>query len=371
MNLKQAAHRLDVHYQTAYRWVRDGELAAVKIGNRYEISEAAIEQFSSRRASLASVPVGRSDVVVETALFGDDPLHELRVLASQSRVTAQPCFDAGTVLAGSRVGDVAVLRVLDDAGEQLVPVSSFAVAPEIRASVIGAVAAAGAFGRDTPHWSAAEQSGDVHVVHHMPRDRMRDLFGEQGRFVGRGVPVLAAAVAPMFIDGAYAGGLLAVKSGSYAPFSEAETALLRDAAVLCGQAHKRATAFRQAWRSNTGLNERVAAGFAGGGTTSCIDRNGGGLLDEDRAQAVAGPDGSILVSNSRFDDVVAAMGSPTPGAAAFGGFWQASQVRDVVHGVAAQVDIDPLGRAGPRAIVSAVRGPDAELHFLVVDVVAS
>ena len=33
MNLKEAARRLGVHYQTAYRWVRSGELVAVRIGS--------------------------------------------------------------------------------------------------------------------------------------------------------------------------------------------------------------------------------------------------------------------------------------------------------------------------------------------------
>jgi len=48
MNLKAAAHELGVHYQTAYKWVRSGALTAVRIGGRYEISEAAIQQFEEQ-----------------------------------------------------------------------------------------------------------------------------------------------------------------------------------------------------------------------------------------------------------------------------------------------------------------------------------
>ena len=48
MNLKTAARRIGVHYQTAYRWVRSGELVAVKVGAGYEISEAALERFQAR-----------------------------------------------------------------------------------------------------------------------------------------------------------------------------------------------------------------------------------------------------------------------------------------------------------------------------------
>ena len=49
MNLKTAARRLGVHYQTVYRWVRSGQLVAVKVGAGYEISDAALERFEAQR----------------------------------------------------------------------------------------------------------------------------------------------------------------------------------------------------------------------------------------------------------------------------------------------------------------------------------
>ena len=104
MNLKQAAQRLAVHYQTVYRWVRDGELSAVKVGNRYEVSDAAIDQFLSRRASLSNVPIEQPQIEVRPTAAEIDELGELRILARQTRTTAQPCFDAATALAGSRSG---------------------------------------------------------------------------------------------------------------------------------------------------------------------------------------------------------------------------------------------------------------------------
>ena len=56
MNLKTAARRLGVHYQTAYRWVRSGQLLAVKVGSGYEISEWALERFEAQRAATERVP---------------------------------------------------------------------------------------------------------------------------------------------------------------------------------------------------------------------------------------------------------------------------------------------------------------------------
>src|SRR3954454_13821025 len=52
MNLKQAARRLGVHYQTAYRWVRAGRLAAVRVGNGYDVSEHAIEQLLAENEAM-------------------------------------------------------------------------------------------------------------------------------------------------------------------------------------------------------------------------------------------------------------------------------------------------------------------------------
>lgn len=54
MNLKEAARHLNVHYQTAYKWVRAGELRAIRVGGRYEISEGAIAQFVATRRSVSS-----------------------------------------------------------------------------------------------------------------------------------------------------------------------------------------------------------------------------------------------------------------------------------------------------------------------------
>jgi excisionase family DNA binding protein len=56
VNLKTAALRLGVHYQTAYRWVRSGQLVAVKVGAGYEISEAAVARHRAQRAATERMP---------------------------------------------------------------------------------------------------------------------------------------------------------------------------------------------------------------------------------------------------------------------------------------------------------------------------
>lgn len=56
MDLKGAAQRLGVHYQTAYRWVREGALPASKIGTTYHISDVELERFARRRSEPAPPP---------------------------------------------------------------------------------------------------------------------------------------------------------------------------------------------------------------------------------------------------------------------------------------------------------------------------
>ncbi|CAA9224681.1 MAG: hypothetical protein AVDCRST_MAG50-767 [uncultured Acidimicrobiales bacterium] len=49
MDLPTAAERLGVHYQTAYRWVRDGRLPAVKRGAGYDVEEEAVRRLDEAR----------------------------------------------------------------------------------------------------------------------------------------------------------------------------------------------------------------------------------------------------------------------------------------------------------------------------------
>lgn len=49
LTLHQAAERLNVHYMTAYRWVRKGELPAYKTGGRLRVRLADVERFLAER----------------------------------------------------------------------------------------------------------------------------------------------------------------------------------------------------------------------------------------------------------------------------------------------------------------------------------
>ena len=49
VELADAAAHLGVHYQTAYRWVREGRLPAVRVRGRYRLSVADLDAFAASR----------------------------------------------------------------------------------------------------------------------------------------------------------------------------------------------------------------------------------------------------------------------------------------------------------------------------------
>lgn len=61
IELAEAADRLGVHYQTAYRWVREGRLPAVRVRGRYRLEVADVDALAEARATPAPLvaPTGR------------------------------------------------------------------------------------------------------------------------------------------------------------------------------------------------------------------------------------------------------------------------------------------------------------------------
>lgn len=56
MDLRTAADKLGVHYQTAYRWVRDGSLPAVKVGSSYEVRGDDVQALALARSQPVPPP---------------------------------------------------------------------------------------------------------------------------------------------------------------------------------------------------------------------------------------------------------------------------------------------------------------------------
>lgn len=72
MDLKHAAEYLGVHYQTAYRWLRDGSLLAYKVNTSYQVDEEELKRFLSQRSRPTPPPLSahvRDWGVYEAKLF--------------------------------------------------------------------------------------------------------------------------------------------------------------------------------------------------------------------------------------------------------------------------------------------------------------
>jgi len=76
VDLQSAADHLEVHYQTAYRWVRNGSLRAVKVGSSYDIADDEVERFAAERARPTPPP---QTTVVRSWPVQQDRLHKLLI----------------------------------------------------------------------------------------------------------------------------------------------------------------------------------------------------------------------------------------------------------------------------------------------------
>lgn len=131
LDLTEAARVLGVHYQTAYRWVRDGSLRARKVGKSYRVERRDLERFIEQRN--AGAPP--RSIVVRDWAHQADRLYEA-VIAGDER-TASEQFDRLIR------GDVPVVELLDSlvapvlrrVGEEWVA-GTVAIAVEHRASAI-------------------------------------------------------------------------------------------------------------------------------------------------------------------------------------------------------------------------------------------
>ena len=61
LSLEEAARLLDVHYMTAYRYVRQGKLAATRVKGVWQVSPHALDEFRKRSQERAQMPRSNID----------------------------------------------------------------------------------------------------------------------------------------------------------------------------------------------------------------------------------------------------------------------------------------------------------------------
>ncbi len=258
MNLKEAAQTLGVHYQTAYKWVRSGAIAAVRVGGRYEISEAAIGQFVAGRRSVATAPVRRdeppraAEVTYDAVLAELDAMGAGQVLAAGAvtRFVARRCAEV--------LGDVCLVVLMNRDGVHADHAAIDHPVPE-RAAFFGALLAS-LEDRRTLYPNAASQpffSGRSVRISHIPQDLLRSAVRPSFRQHLAQHSLYSLVSVPILDAGSPVGLVAAARDTIGRPYTSTDEAFLVAVARRVARLTRAARDIDRAWAIRDELAEHM------------------------------------------------------------------------------------------------------------------
>ena len=259
MNLKEAAHHLGVHYQTAYKWVRAGELVAVRVGGRYEVSPAAIQRFEASRNAVVgddeSMPIPALAGLVE--IDPEDLIEELEALVIDPFV-AFPAIVAIVARRGAMVlGDTCIAIVNDEDGRALYQ-SVDHPNPDQAAVLTGALHLTNS--RPAPVGGIAMRAFTeqrVIRIPHLPQDWLRRAVRpELLQHLGR-CPVHSVLAAPVIVDGASVGVVIFTRDTPDRPYTEHDASYVQRLADRMALLYQSAQDIEAAWELRGELTKRL------------------------------------------------------------------------------------------------------------------
>lgn len=254
MNLKSAARTLGVHYQTAYKLVRSGKLAAVRVGGGYEISEAAIERYLAEREAMARLP----EIPPPAAAGAEaDPLDAARaaleVPTPHARTVAELVAE-GLVAA---LGDLVVVRPAPT------PTGATLAGPVVRhrdarRRAIATVAAEADGLVDSCLTRRAVAEACTILMPHVAQDTLRaETRPETLQYLDdAGVHSLVAV--PVEVDGTVVAVVVVTRDAPGRPYTREDAALVERFAAVIGAAHRRSRLAAQAQARRHTLMAEVA-----------------------------------------------------------------------------------------------------------------
>jgi excisionase family DNA binding protein len=255
VNLKTAARRLGVHYQTAYRWVRSGELVAVKVGAGYEISEAALERFQAQRAAMERVPA----MLERDAAAGLDPvadaLARLEELIEFTTVDASAVYQRAAHALSATLGDAAIVSLREADGS--LRLAAFDHRDPERGVLIGAMLRFGAL--DEPMYARrAADTGEVVLVPQVPQREVRMQVRPEFHQCLAQAGFYSAVSAPIIGSGVVRGAVLVSRDSPGRPYTFDDRDFVVSVASRIGAAMAQAERGHAAWA----LRARLAAELA-------------------------------------------------------------------------------------------------------------
>ena len=259
MNLKEAAHHLGVHYQTAYKWVRGGELVAVRVGGRYEVSPAAIQRFEAARTAV----VGQGQLIAAPAVFGsleidpEDLIEELEALVIDPFV-AFPAIVALVARRGAAVlGDTCLAGVYDEDGRPLYQCVDHPN-PDQAAILTGALHLTN--GRPAPFGGIAMRAFTeqrVIRIPHVPQDWLRrSVRPELLQHLGR-CPMHSVLGAPVIVEGASVGVVVFTRDTPNHPYTELDASYVQRLADRMALLYQSAQEIEAVWELRAELVKRL------------------------------------------------------------------------------------------------------------------
>jgi excisionase family DNA binding protein len=295
MNLKQAARRLGIHYQTAYKLVRSGRLAAIRVGGGYEISEAALARYLAEREAVRRVPL--AEATAPTADAVDDAaslLEAANTALAATTLSGRAVLEVVSEGLSRVLGDLAIVRPLSRDGRWLLPGAVHHPDPSRRSIATTEV---DAFPKSTSegHEGVAISTRAPVFVPHVPQDRVRaQTRPELLQYLDRG-GMHSLVCVPAMHDGEVLAVVTVTRDSPGRPYTRDDVALVSKLAAIVGAAIDRAHSTAEGWQRRHALMTAVANVGEGELDTVSTRRL---LAAEGSAEVVCDVEGVIICANA-------------------------------------------------------------------------
>lgn len=238
--------------------MRSGVLPAVRVGGRYEVSEAAIAKFLATRRSIASVPADPGPSAPDSNPSREDVLEELEAMATDPVISCTSVVTFAARRGHDVVGDGCMVVIMNSDGRR-VDYSALHHESPVRiamlSAALGLIGAAPEMG-----CNAVSQSyffDRTIRVPHVPQDAMRIALVPELRQYLVQYPVHSLMAAPISVDGTPVGFVAFARDAATRPYSAEDEAYMVRFADRIGALGEVIGEIRRAWQVRAEIVEEL------------------------------------------------------------------------------------------------------------------